>query len=273
MPYLDYDNQASAWRDVVQRLHDEGTKTVSRGMETLEFRDPTTLVIERPDAGFVGVTHGRKFRHAISAVEGLSLVGQCSVPELILDRVKSFAPYMNDGLLLGAYGPRVAGGLSRVVDTLRDDPGSRQAVLSIYDSGRDLGRPGVRDVPCTIALQYRVRGMELDAWTVMRSNDCWLGLPHDLAQFSLLQMAIADALELEVGRYTHTAGSLHLYLTDAPRVEELGPSMLVGPDSPLSWGADDIGEISSRARRLLLGQLDKVADPTQLELWLWSVMQ
>jgi len=272
VPYLEYDNQASAWRDVVQRLHDEGVKTVSRGMETREFRDPTTLIIERPDAGFVDVVHGRKFRHAITAVEGLSLVGQCSVPELLLDKVGAFAPYANDGIFLGAYGPRVAGGLSRVVDALRDDPGSRQAVLSIYDSGRDLGRPGVRDVPCTIALQYRVRGMELDAWTVMRSNDAWLGLPYDLGQFSLLQLAIACALELDVGRYYHTVGSMHLYETDVPRVDELGPSKLVGPVVH-TWGGDTIERISGRARRLLLGQLDKVDDPSQLELWLWMVTQ
>jgi thymidylate synthase len=267
MPYLEYDNQADAWRDVVQRLHDEGVMTVSRGMETREFRDPTTLVIERPGAGFVSVTSGREFRHAITAVEGLSLVGQCSVPELMLDRVGAFAPYANDGIFWGAYGPRVAGDVGGVVDVLRGDPGSRQAVITIFDSGRDLARPSVRDVPCTIALQYRVRGTELDAWTVMRSNDAWLGLPYDLGQFFLLQLAIADALDLEVGRYYHTVGSMHLYEKDVARAEQLGASALVGPNQ-LFFRGGDIGGIAARARRILLGQVDKVINPSPLESWL-----
>jgi thymidylate synthase len=45
----------------------------------------------------------------------------------------------------------------------------------------------------------------------MRSNDVFLGLPHDVFCFTMLQEIIAASLGAKIGTYTHLAGSLHLY--------------------------------------------------------------
>ena len=45
----------------------------------------------------------------------------------------------------------------------------------------------------------------------MRSNDVYLGLPHDVFSFTMIQEIVARLLGVEMGDYTHFAGSLHLY--------------------------------------------------------------
>lgn len=48
-------------------------------------------------------------------------------------------------------------------------------------------------------------------FTVMRSNDVFLGLPHDIFCFTMLQEMLARTLGMELGVYKHAVGSLHLY--------------------------------------------------------------
>jgi len=47
--------------------------------------------------------------------------------------------------------------------------------------------------------------------TYMRSNDAFIGLPHDVFAFTMLQELIARTLGVELGEYRHAVGSLHLY--------------------------------------------------------------
>lgn len=120
----------------------------------------------------------------------------------------------DDGVLLGAYGPRLrgtgdGGQIRRVVEQLRRKPASRQAVIQILRAD-DLDS-GQHDVPCTIALQFVVRQDRVSLVTFMRSNDALWGLPHDVFAFTMLQEIVARELGLEVGPYMHHVGSLHLY--------------------------------------------------------------
>ena len=274
--------QSQAWVSAVRLLGSQPV-VAPRGMRVREAEERMSLVITHPDRGFVQA-EGRKFYHAITAIEGTSLVGQTSVPELLLDRVGSFAPYADDGIFWGAYGPRIAGDLGLVVELLKRDPDSRQAVLTIFSADRDLGR-AVHDVPCTVAIQFFLRDAAFPAvpgdlhkdkrlhmWVVMRSNDAWLGLPYDLGQFSLLQMAVAQALDADIGHYTHSVGSMHLYERNWAEAALIGEPAPSGP-SVRRFGADDISGIASRCRRILLGHPLNAgraysAPLTELESWL-----
>jgi thymidylate synthase len=266
---MTFGNPGEAWFGALSALlnldaDEDGTSP--RGMRTVEHAGPAHLRIRRPqDVGILA--RGRRFRHVIGIVEGLSLVGQTSVPEVILDKVAAFRPFMRRSVFWGAYGPRVAGDVGQLVDLLKRDPDSRQAVLTIFDSDRDLGRVEQVDLPCTIALVYQVRRGALESWTVMRSNDAWLGLPYDLMQFGMLQEAVAQSLGLECGPSTHSAASLHLYERDVQKALEVTGEAIPIPFDGRLWGADDIGEISSRARRILVGQGGKVDSPTEFEEW------
>lgn len=87
---------------------------------------------------------------------------------------------------------------------------SRQAVIHIKDASNEP----TKDTPCTVALQYMIREGKLFATTYMRSNDIWLGFPYDVFAFTCLQIKMAMELGIDVGDYTHIAGSLHLYERD-----------------------------------------------------------
>ncbi|MEO6277970.1 thymidylate synthase [Roseateles sp.] len=114
----------------------------------------------------------------------------------------------------GAYGPRLFGKspndqVPRVIQLLKDKRDSRQAVLQLFDR-TDTLEPHL-DIPCTCTLQFLVRGGRLHMLTSMRSNDAWLGLPHDVFTFTMIQELLARSLGIELGEYKHAVGSLHLY--------------------------------------------------------------
>jgi thymidylate synthase len=106
-----------------------------------------------------------------------------------------------------------------VKKTLLDDPDSRRAMLIIgnaEDYTKGAYHPS-KDLPCTLSLQFFIRKNKLYLHTTMRSNDAIWGLTYDLFSFTLLQECMllelqkAGMKDLELGSYSHTAGSLHIY--------------------------------------------------------------
>lgn len=120
----------------------------------------------------------------------------------------------------GAYGPRIFGEMAskkrhgtsewdRVIRTLREREGSRNALIQIYANSD--AKPKNGDKPCTCTIQFAVRNGQLFMHTHMRSNDAFFGLPHDIFTFTMLQEIAARELSVGLGRYTHSVTSLHLY--------------------------------------------------------------
>jgi thymidylate synthase len=116
----------------------------------------------------------------------------------------------------GAYGPRIRSRygfdqLAHIIDKLRTKDGSRRAVIQIYEANDLLIDT---DVPCTTTLQFYRRGISLHMSATMRSNDAYIGLPHDIFCFTMMQELVAAELGLSVGEYIHMVGSMHLYERD-----------------------------------------------------------
>lgn len=255
------------------RLASQGDPVTTRGLNSREIRYSTLEIIEPWRVPFT--IPGRGQVQAIGALEALSLVGQISVPEALTERVGNFRDFTEHGMFYGAYGTRISGQLGELVETLKADPFSRQAVLTIFDSSRDLGRKTV-DMPCTIAIQFMIRETptgkipELEMRVMMRSNDAWLGLTYDVVQFAALHGAVAAALNVTMGRYVHQAGSLHVYDRHLEAAELIGM-----PDDaddseeyrPLFHGSS-IGDISRWCRETLIGREPKPV--TEFEAWLSS---
>ena len=123
----------------------------------------------------------------------------------------------------GAYGPRIKARhgfdqLQAAVEVMRRKDGSRRTVMQIY-AARDLIADDDLDVPCTTTIQFHRRGELLHMSVTMRSNDAYLGLPHDVFCFTMLQELVAAELGLELGEYIHMVGSMHLYDRDTERAE------------------------------------------------------
>jgi thymidylate synthase len=68
-----------------------------------------------------------------------------------------------------------------------------------------------KEVPCTLAMQFALRRNQLDLMVSMRSQDAYLGLPHDVFCFTMLQEIIARSINADIGEYKQFVGCLHLY--------------------------------------------------------------
>jgi len=123
----------------------------------------------------------------------------------------------------GAYGFRLRKAFSidqlkRAAAALRQNSLSRQVVLQIWNTETDLpyadGQPADHDIPCNLLAMLKVRNGKLEWTQIMRSNDLFLGLPHNIVQFTTMQELIAGWIGVEPGEYQHLSDSLHLYERD-----------------------------------------------------------
>lgn len=201
----------------------------------------TTILLETPfDA--LPTNTGRGLNRAIAAAEALQLIGGFSDPDLMLRIAPRFKDFLNGDGFHGAYGNRIKSQIHPTLTKLADED-TRRAVITLWDGDLD-NLAGMRDYPCTVALQFQVEGGTLCMNTIMRSNDLWLGLPYDMFQFTQLQMTMANRLGLAYGWYRHTTMSLHVYdenVADLQRIHppEMGKNGLPdqNPFQPMGVGA------------------------------------
>lgn len=121
----------------------------------------------------------------------------------------------DDGVSVrSGYGERLFGHngnnqIQNVIELLRNKPTTRRAVIQLFDAS-DLSE-GFKSIPCTCTLQFIIRDNKLNLLVNMRSNDAFIGLPHDVFAFTMLQEIVACSVNVDVGIYKHFVGSLHLY--------------------------------------------------------------
>lgn len=99
--------------------------------------------------------------------------------------------------------------LNKVVNQLKSNKETRQAVISIYD-GKEIDTYS-KDTPCTYAVQFTILNNKLNMTVLMRSNDLWYGFCNDQYCFSRLQEMVSIELNIEIGSYYHFAHNLHIY--------------------------------------------------------------
>ncbi|MFZ5554498.1 MAG: thymidylate synthase [Bacteroidota bacterium] len=138
--------------------------------------------------------------------------------------IRKYDDYSEDGkTIYGGYGPRIFNmhrqfdQIQNIINLLKVRPSSRRAVIQIFDA-KDLNEEH-KEIPCTCTLQFMIRNNKLEMCTYMRSNDAYIGLPHDVFCFTMLQEIIARTLNIELGYYYHFVGSLHLYEINKKQAE------------------------------------------------------
>ncbi len=185
--------------------------TATRG----EFTELVGVLIEitRPRARLSrSETRGKLFS---SLGELLWYLSRDNKLEFIEQYIGEYKKESKDGkTVYGGYGPRLfsqrgVDQVSNVIQALKNGPSTRRAVIQLFDAEDITVRHN--EVPCTTTLQFLIRNDRLDMISAMRSNDAYLGLPHDVFCFTMLQEIIASSVGVDLGIYRHFVGSLHLY--------------------------------------------------------------
>lgn len=100
---------------------------------------------------------------------------------------------------------------------IRTEPNSRRIVVSAWNVG-ELDDMALS--PCHCLFQFFVANGRLSCHLYQRSADILLGVPFNIASYSLLTMMMAEVCGLEPGDFVHTFGDLHLYLNHMDQAAE-----------------------------------------------------
>lgn len=106
--------------------------------------------------------------------------------------------------------------ISRVVDSLKNNPDSRRHIVSAWNVGEieNMALP-----PCHVLFQFYVANGKLSCQLYQRSADVFLGVPFNIASYALLTMMMAQVCGYEPGEFVHTLGDTHIYLNHIEQVK------------------------------------------------------
>ncbi|QVY62968.1 thymidylate synthase [Cytobacillus gottheilii] len=98
--------------------------------------------------------------------------------------------------------------ITTVIKQIRKDPNSRRMLVNAWNVGEldEMALP-----PCHFAFQFYVANGKLSCQLYQRSGDVFLGVPFNIASYSLLTHMIAHVTGLQVGEFIHTIGDAHIY--------------------------------------------------------------
>jgi thymidylate synthase len=99
--------------------------------------------------------------------------------------------------------------ISNVIRSIKENPDSRRHIVSAWNVA-DL--PNMNLPPCHILFQFYVADGKLSCQLYQRSADIFLGVPFNIASYSMLLMMVARETGLVPHEFIHTLGDAHLYL-------------------------------------------------------------
>ena len=116
--------------------------------------------------------------------------------------------------------------LGRLMDEIKANPHSRRHIISAWNVA-DIPRMALP--PCHTMFQFFVDGDRLSLQLYQRSADLFLGVPFNIASYSLLLQMVAQVTGYEPGEFVHTLGDAHIYNNHLDQVNE----QLSRPPRPL----------------------------------------
>ena len=98
--------------------------------------------------------------------------------------------------------------LKNVIEQIKENPSSRRLIVSSWNPAEvyTMALP-----PCHSLFQFYVNDGKLSCQLYQRSGDVFLGVPFNIASYSLLTILIAKECNLGVGEFVHTLGDAHIY--------------------------------------------------------------
>lgn len=124
--------------------------------------------------------------------------------------------------------------ISGLIDSIINNPDSRRHVVSAWNVG-DLENMALP--PCHVLFQFYVENNTLSCQLYQRSADIFLGIPFNIASYSLLLLMIAQVTKLKPKEFIHTLGDAHIYANHVDQVKlQLSrdprklPTIIINPD-------------------------------------------
>jgi thymidylate synthase len=124
--------------------------------------------------------------------------------------------------------------ISEVIEAIKTNPDSRRLIVSAWNVAQ---LENMRLPPCHCLFQFHVAEGRLSCHLYQRSADLFLGVPFNIASYSLLTLMVARVTGLGAGEFIHTFGDAHIYLNHVEQVKiQLSrqprplPKMLLNPD-------------------------------------------
>lgn len=110
--------------------------------------------------------------------------------------------------------------IQKVLDQIQTNPDSRRMIVSAWNVADidEMAKAGLP--PCHCLFQFYVADGKLSCQLYQRSADVFLGVPFNIASYSLLTMMIAQVCNLEPGEFVHTLGDTHIYKNHFDQVNE-----------------------------------------------------
>lgn len=117
---------------------------------------------------------------------------------------------------LGDKWPHSVDQITEVINQIKINPDSRRLIVNAWNVGKldEMKLP-----PCHILFQFNVINGKLDCQLYQRSADVFLGVPFNIASYSLLVMMIAQVTGLKPGEFVHTLGDAHIYTNHIEQVK------------------------------------------------------
>lgn len=106
--------------------------------------------------------------------------------------------------------------ISNVIKSIKENPDSRRHIVSAWNVG-ELDKMALP--PCHILFQFYVANGKLSCQMYQRSADIFLGVPFNIASYSLLLLMVAQVTGLKPGEFVHTFGDAHIYLNHVEQVK------------------------------------------------------
>ncbi|MCB1826942.1 MAG: thymidylate synthase [Coxiellaceae bacterium] len=112
---------------------------------------------------------------------------------------------------------RVVDQVTELLNQIRTNPDSRRLIISAWNVGelQQMALP-----PCHLLFQFYVADNKLSCKLTQRSADAFLGVPFNIASYSLLTYMIAQQCDLDVGEFVWSGGDCHIYSNHFEQVDE-----------------------------------------------------
>ena len=111
---------------------------------------------------------------------------------------------------------RVIDQMTNVLNLIKTDPNSRRLIVSAWNVGC-LDQMAL--APCHLLFQFYVADNKLSCKLTQRSADAFLGVPFNIASYSLLTHMVAAQCNLEVGEFVWSGGDCHIYLNHIQQID------------------------------------------------------